>query len=489
MCGVIGVVAKENASQLAYYGLSMLQHRGQDAGGIMTFDEEGRFHREKGQGLLSETFTQDRMDRLIGPLAIGHVRYPTAGAANALDEAQPFYLNSPYGIAFAHNGNLVNTEELREDLYRNELRHCNTRSDSEVLHNLFSRLLRAQGGPTPTADKIGAALSQLAERVVGSYAVVAAIPHHGLIGFRDPWGIRPICYGKRVLEDGTSEYMIASESVALRALGFTVLGDIEPGQMVYITVDGQIHVQQFTPVREFSPCVFEYVYFARPDSVMNGVSVYEARCRMGHHLGKRFKQQLIDNEIDVIIPVPESSRPAALEMSHATGIDYREGFVKNRYVGRTFIMNQQKDRMSSVRRKLSVVDSEFRGKNVLLVDDSIVRGTTARQIVQMAREAMPNKIFFASAAPAVRHPNVYGIDMPSKEELVANNRTEDEVAEYLDVDGIFYPPLDDLRAAISECNPAIEQLDCSCFDGEYITGGVTTAYFDAVAGERNSQTA
>lgn len=467
MCGIIGVVGRSQVAGLLYDGLTVLQHRGQDAAGIMTYDE-GKLHLCKSNGLVRDVFGEREMSTLTGTCGIGHVRYPTAGG-DALEEAQPFYVNSPYGIALAHNGNLVNANQLKQELFLDDRRHINTDSDSEVLLNVLAHELQIQDKLRLEPDNLFKAVGAVHARCVGGYAAIAMIPGYGILGFRDPNGIRPVVFGSRETANGT-EYAIASESVALDVLGFDLIRDIAPGEAVFISLDGSLHSRQCAEARPHTPCIFEYVYFARPDSMIDDISVYKARLRMGEKLADRILRDRPDHDIDVVIPVPDTSRTAALPLSYMLGVKYREGFIKNRYIGRTFIMPGQSQRAKSVRRKLNVVDLEFRGKNVLLVDDSIVRGTTSRQIVQMARDSGANKVYFASAAPPVRFPNVYGIDMPSATELIAADRSIQEVQDNLGADWLIYQDLDDLVESCSEGNPAIEQFDTSCFSSQYVTG-------------------
>ncbi|MDX9873505.1 MAG: amidophosphoribosyltransferase [Spongiibacteraceae bacterium] len=482
MCGIVGIVGNEYVNQELYDALTVLQHRGQDAAGIVTC-HNGTFNQRKGNGLVRDVFHTRHMRDLHGTMGIGHVRYPTAGSSSpAL--AQPFYVNSPYGIALAHNGNLTNATELSRELFQSDLRHLNTESDSEVLLNVFAHELQTLGKLVPGPDDIFDAVRSVHRRCKGSYAVVAMIANYGLIGFRDPHGIRPIVYGKRETPAGT-EYMFASESVALDVLGFKLIGDVEPGQAIYIDMRGRLHSRQCADAPVLSPCIFEHVYFARPDSIMDGVSVYKARLRQGEKLAEKILQEQPDHDIDVIIPIPDSSRVAAQAMAQRLGVKFREGLVKNRYIGRTFIMPGQNQRKKSVRQKLNAIGLEFQGKNVMLVDDSIVRGTTCRQIIEMAREAGANKVYFASAAPPVRYPNVYGIDMPSVEELVAHNRTEAEVAQLIGADWLVYQNLDDLVASSAEGSPKIKMFDCAVFDGKYVTGDVDASYLQRIADERS----
>ncbi|MCG2634061.1 MAG: amidophosphoribosyltransferase [Gammaproteobacteria bacterium] len=475
MCGIIGVVGDNPVNQLIYDGLSLLQHRGQDAAGIMTCEGE-RLLLRKGKGLVADVFRERHMVRLKGEMGIGHVRYPTAGAPSNSAEAQPFYVNSPYGIALGHNGNLINSAELQQQLYETDLRHINTDSDSEVLLNVLAHELQQVGKLQLSAATIFAAVTQVHQRIRGAYAVVAMIAGQGILAFRDPHGIRPLVLGRRDGEQGGSEYMVASESVAVQALGFTLLRDVAPGEAVYIDKQRQLHAYQCVPAIQHSPCMFEFVYFARPDSIIDGISVYKSRLRMGAKLADKIHAMGLAEALDVVIPVPESSRPAAIELANSLGVKFREGFVKNRYIGRTFIMPGQSSRQKSVRRKLNAIDLEFKGKNVLLVDDSIVRGTTSGQIVQMAREAGARKVYFASAAPPVRYANVYGIDMPTPSELIAHGRSEAEIAEAIGADGVIYQDLEALVACGSEGNPALTEFDTSCFDGHYVTGGVDDDY-------------
>lgn len=482
MCGIIGIVGKSPVNQALYDGLTVLQHRGQDAAGIMTV-HHGRFYLRKDNGLVRDVFHTRHMTRLLGNVGIGHVRYPTAGCTTSA-ESQPFYVNSPFGISLVHNGNLINTEELKQDVFLEDLRHINTDSDSEVLLNVFAHELLRQGKLKIGPEEIFEAVANVHRRCRGAYAAIAMINNYGIVGFRDPHGIRPACLGQRETEDGL-EYCIASESVALDVLGFQLIRDIEPGEAIYIDMDGNVRTRQCAanPVR--SPCIFEYVYLARPDSIIDGVAVYKSRLRMGEKLADKILREWPDHDIDVVIPIPDTSRTSALEMAQRLHVTYREGFIKNRYIGRTFIMPGQKQRVKSVRQKLNPIELEFRGKNVLLVDDSIVRGTTSKQIVQMARDMGAKKVYLASAAPPVRYPNVYGIDMPAAEELVAFGRTEAQIAEYIGCDRLIYQDLDDLVAAVRQGNKSITQFDCSCFDGNYVTGGVSDVYLDRLRTRRS----
>ncbi len=482
MCGIVGIVGKANVNQALYDALTVLQHRGQDAAGIVTFEDE-RFFLRKDNGLVRDVFHTRHMLRLSGHVGIGHVRYPTAGSSSSA-EAQPFYVNSPYGITLAHNGNLTNTDELREDLFRTDLRHMNTTSDSEVLLNVFAHELQKVGKLTPSKDDIFAAVKATHKRVRGAYAAIAMITGYGIVGFRDPHGIRPLVFGKRETPEGV-EYMLASESVALSALGFDTIRDVQPGEAVYIETDGTLYTQQCADNAQLNPCIFEYVYFARPDSIMDCVSVYKARLRMGETLASKIRRLRPDHDIDVVMPIPDTSRTSAIQLALELGVKYREGFMKNRYIGRTFIMPGQSQRKKSVRQKLNPISLEFKDKNVMLVDDSIVRGTTCKEIVQMARDAGARKVYFASAAPAVRYPNVYGIDMPAASELIAHGRTEEEVQRLIGADWLVYQDLEDLIACAREGNPEVERFDCSVFDGHYVTGDIDETYLSRLESLRN----
>ena len=483
MCGLVGVVTKADVGVCLYDTLTVLQHRGQDAAGIMTSDN-GKLNLRKDNGLVKDVFRTRHMRRLTGQMGIGHVRYPTAGSSSpAL--AQPFYVNSPYGLSLAHNGNLTNTAELMRELYNDDLRHINTDSDSEVLLNIFAHELHVLGKVTPEPQDVFKAVAGVHKRCRGGYAAVIMIAGYGIVGIRDPNGIRPLVIGTRKSSDGTDEYMIASESVALDSQGFSLIRDVAPGEAVYIEVGGKLHSQVCAEPGEFTPCIFEHVYFARPDSLMDSISVYKARLRMGEKLADKVQRLRPDHDIDVAIPIPDTSRTSALELANRLGIKYREGFVKNRYIGRTFIMPGQSQRRKSVRQKLNAIELEFKGKNVLLVDDSIVRGTTCKQIIQMARDAGANKVYFASAAPPIRYPNVYGIDMPAASELIANGKTEEEVAELIGADWLVYQDLQDLIAASREGNPEITRYECSVFDGNYITGDVDEIYLRRLENTRN----
>ena len=490
MCGVIGVVGTSHVNQIIYDGLTVLQHRGQDAAGIMTC-EDGRLFLRKNNGLVRDVFHTRHMLRLKGNIGIGHVRYPTAGCSSTA-EAQPFYVNSPYGIALAHNGNLTNADELKHDIYREDLRHLNTDSDSEVLLNVFAHELHALGKLQIDANDVFKAVARVHERCRGGYAVVALITDFGVVGFRDPNGIRPLAFGCRQTDKGP-ECIIASESVAIDALGFQLIRDVEPGEAVFIDTSGELHTQQCARSPQLNPCIFEHVYFARPDSIIDGVSVYKARLRMGERLADKIKREWGDHDIDVVIPIPDTSRTSALQMANKLGVLYREGFIKNRYIGRTFIMPGQQQRKKSVRQKLNAIDLEFRGKNVMLVDDSIVRGTTSQQIIQMAREAGANKVYFASASPPVKFPNVYGIDMPSAHELIAHGRSDEDICREIGADRLIYQDLSDLEEAVRRGNKDIKTFDTSVFNGEYVTRDITQTYLeqlellrsDAAKEERN----
>jgi amidophosphoribosyltransferase len=482
MCGIAGIVGRSPVNQQLYDSLTVLQHRGQDAAGIMTADG-GELFVARGKGLVRDVFGQRDMESLRGNMGIAHVRYPTAGG-NSSSEVQPFYVNAPYGICLGHNGNLTNATELAAVLTREERRHLNTSSDSEVLLNVFASELQRVGTPRATPADIFAACNAVYRRCRGAYAVVAMIIGHGVLGFRDPHGIRPLILGQRRSSRGM-EYMLASESVALTMASFDVVRDVAPGEVVFIDELGRLHTNQCVQVARHTPCIFEYVYFARPDSIIDNISVYRARMRMGERLADKLKREHPDHDIDVVIPIPDTSRTCALQLAQKLGIKYREGFNKNRYIGRTFIMPGQEQRLKSVRRKLSAIDFEFRGKNVLLVDDSIVRGTTSAQIIELAREAGARKVYFASAAPPVRYPYVYGIDMPAASELVAAGRDVEEVARQIGADWLIYQDLEDLVSACRHDNAAITEFDTSCFSGTYVTGDVTPEYLERLERERS----
>ena len=482
MCGIIGIVGRDAVNQSLYDGLTVLQHRGQDAAGIATY-ESGRMYLRKQGGLVRDAFETRHMVNLRGNMGIGHVRYPTAGSSAPV-EAQPFYVNSPYGITLAHNGNLTNGETLKQDLFREDLRHINTDSDSELLLNVLAHELHRIGKLRIGPEDIFDAVAGVHARCRGAYAAVAMITGVGIVAFRDPFGIRPICFGRRETDAGV-EYAVASESVAIDALGFELVRDVHPGEAVFISADGELLSRQCAESASCSPCIFEYVYLARPDSIIDDISVYKARMRMGEQLARKVEREWHDTDIDVVIPIPDTSRTAAMELSHELGLKYREGFVKNRYIPRTFIMPGQALRRKSVRQKLNAIDLEFSGKNVLLVDDSIVRGTTSGQIVQMAREAGARKVYFASAAPPVKFPNVYGIDMPAREELIAHGRSYEEIRDLIGADGLLYQDIDALIASARHGNPGIEHFDTSCFTGEYVTGDISADYLDHLGAERS----
>ncbi len=473
MCGIVGIVGTSDVAARLYDGLTVLQHRGQDAAGIATANgTQLRVH--KGNGLVRDVFDARAMALLEGKVGIAHCRYPTAGSEGS-DEAQPFYVNSPYGIALAHNGNLINTDALRREVFEQDRRNINTQSDSEVLLNVFAHELDTQRALTPEAAF--GAVEGVNRRAKGGYAVVAVVLGLGLVAFRDPHGIRPLVLGRRTIDAGVEEYMVASESVALDILGFERLRDVRPGEAIVVTARGELHARQCAPPQEHTPCIFEYVYFARPDSMIDEISVHKARMRMGVTLGEKILRERPDHDIDVVIPIPDTSRDSALEIANLLNVKYREGFIKNRYVGRTFIMPGQGERAKSVKRKLNAIPLEFRNRVVLLVDDSIVRGTTSRQIVQMARDAGARKVYLASAAPPVRHPNIYGIDMPTPEELIAHGRSEDEIERMIGCDWLIYQDLPDLEAAVAGPKFVGRRFDSSCFSGEYVTG-VEPGYFE-----------
>ncbi|MGA7800529.1 MAG: amidophosphoribosyltransferase [Gammaproteobacteria bacterium] len=482
MCGIIGIVSHGPVNQALYDGLTVLQHRGQDAAGIMTC-EGGRLYLRKDNGLVRDVFHTRHMLRLLGSMGIGHVRYPTAGCESSA-EAQPFYVNSPYGISLAHNGNLTNAEDLKRDLFVEDLRHINTDSDSEILLNVFAHELQRQGKLRITEEDIFQAVANVHRRCRGAYAAVAMITGYGIVGFRDPCAIRPIVFGKRETPRGV-EYMVASESVALDVLGFDLVRDLEPGEAVVITADGQLFTRQCAERPVYSPCIFEHVYLSRPDSIIDDVFVYKARMRMGEKLAEKILRSRPDHDIDVVIPIPDTSRTSALQLANKLGVKYREGFIKNRYIGRTFIMPGQQQRKKSVRQKLNAIDLEFKGRNVLLVDDSIVRGTTSKQIIQMARDAGARRVYFASAAPPVRYPNVYGIDMPSSEELIAYGRTEEQVCQVIGADWLVFQDLADLEQAVRKGNTRLERFDTSVFTGQYVTGDVNEAYLNQLQRQRS----
>ena len=483
MCGIIGIVGTSPVGHRLYDGLTLLQHRGQDAAGIATCDEAGRLVLRKGAGLVRDVFRDEDMARLTGRIGIGHVRYPTAGSSGQ-SEAQPFYVNSPYGIVMGHNGNLTNSEALQKELFDTDLRHINTRSDSEVLLNVFAHELHVAGrshGLTP--EELFDTVRAVHRRCRGAYAVIGMVVGRGVFAFRDPLGIRPAVIGERVTDTGT-EYCVASESVALQGLGFTLVRDVAPGEAVYIDAAGTLHARQCADDPRLVPCIFEYVYLARPDSIIDKVSVYKARLRMGETLARKILRERPEHDIDVVIPIPDTSRTSALEVAFHLGVKYREGFIKNRYIGRTFIMPGQQLRAKSVRQKLSPIELEFANKNVLLVDDSIVRGTTSGQIVEMARDAGARKVYMASAAPPVRFPNVYGIDMPAAEELIAHGREVAEIEAMIGADWLVYQDMGDLEDAVRYAKEPIERFEGCCFTGEYVTGDIDEGYLEAVRARR-----
>lgn len=483
MCGIVGVVSKNPVNQLLYDALLLLQHRGQDAAGIAT-SHGSKFAMHKANGLVRDVFRTRNMRSLPGNVGIGQVRYPTAGSTSE-EEAQPFYVNAPFGIVLAHNGNLTNAAALKIELFKNDYRHLNTDSDSEVLLNILAHQIQeVVSGYSLDPASLFRAVSMLHRRVQGSYAVVAQVAGVGLLAFRDPFGIRPLCLGTAETDNGT-EYMLASESVALEGTGFKFERDVAPGEAIFIDLDGKMYSEQCATSPTLNPCAFEYVYLARPDSVIDGASVYLTRLKMGEYLADKFRKEFSAGDIDVVMPIPDSSRPSAMEMASALNLDYREGFIKNRYIGRTFMMPGQAIRKKSVRQKLNAIASEFKGKNVLLVDDSIVRGTTSREIVQMARESGARKVIFASAAPPVQFPNVYGIDMPTRGELIAYGRTTEEICREITADGLIYQDVVDMKRSISFVNPKLDSIEASCFDGHYITGDVTREYLDQLEFARN----
>ncbi|MCG8668756.1 MAG: amidophosphoribosyltransferase [Pseudomonadales bacterium] len=482
MCGIVGIVGHNNVNQALYDALTVLQHRGQDAAGIVTCENNKLFLR-KDNGMVRDVFRTRHMRRLVGNMGIGHVRYPTAGSSTSA-EAQPFYVNSPYGITLAHNGNLTNAAEIGDDLYRSDLRHINTNSDSEVLLNILAHELQVLKKLSPSEDDIFNAVSKLHDRCRGAYAVVAMITGYGIVAFRDPNGIRPLCFGERETENGV-EYMVASESVALQALGFQLVRDVAPGEAIFINSKGQLFTRQCSEKAHFSPCIFEHVYLARPDSIIDGISVYKARLRMGDKLAEKIRRVWADHDIDVVIPIPDTSRTSALQLATNLGVKFREGFIKNRYIGRTFIMPGQSERKKSVRQKLNAIELEFQGKNVLLVDDSIVRGTTCHQIIEMARDAGAKNVYFASAAPPVRYPNVYGIDMPAATELIAHDRTVEDIQKIIGADFLIYQDLEDLVETAKDGNPSIIEFDCSVFNGEYVTADINEDYLRRLEQNRN----
>ncbi|MEC9206180.1 MAG: amidophosphoribosyltransferase [Pseudomonadota bacterium] len=483
MCGIVAVYGKKQVVHDIYESLTVLQHRGQDASGILT-NYDGKIALRKSLGLVRDGFSHRHINRLKGNLGIGHVRYPTAGHAASSAEAQPFYVNSPYGIGLAHNGNLINSSTLKDNLFSEDLRHINTKSDSEILLNIFAHELQLHGKDDFTPDDVFYAVAGVHRRVKGAYSVVALIADRGIVAFRDPMGIRPLCFGERKV-DGFTETMIASESVALDSTGYKLVRDVKPGEAIFIDLNGKLHTRMCSDKTGHTPCIFEYVYFARPDTILDGISVYRSRMRMGQNLAKRIKKEWKNHDIDTVIPIPDTSRIAALELSTSLKVPFREGFIKNRYIGRTFIMPEQIQRIQSVKRKLNAITSEFEGKNVLLVDDSIVRGTTSKQIIEMAREAGAKKVYMASAAPPVKFPNVYGIDMPASNEFVAYEKSEKEISKFIGADKLFYQNLDDLISSVKGDNSSIQKFDASCFDGQYVTEDVTQDYLKELDNVRN----
>ena len=485
MCGIVGIVSHNPVNQLIYEALLLLQHRGQDAAGIAT-SQGSMFCMHKANGLVRDVFRTRNMRSLQGNSGVGQVRYPTAGSSSSEEEAQPFYVNAPFGIILAHNGNLTNSEQLKIEMFQNDRRHINTDSDSEVLLNVLAHEIQeATTGYSLDPSTLFKAVSALHKRVRGSYAVAAQIAGHGLLAFRDPFGIRPLCFGINETGKGP-EFMVASESVALEGSGFRFVRDVMPGEAIFVDNDGKLHNRQCAVNPSLNPCAFEFVYFARPDSVIDGASVYATRLKMGVYLAEKIRRQLSAGDIDVVMPIPDSSRPAAMELAFNLNLDYREGFIKNRYIGRTFLMPGQAIRKKSVRQKLNAIGSEFKGKSVLLVDDSIVRGTTSREIVQMARESGAKRVIFASAAPPVKYPNVYGIDMPTRNELIAYGRTDEEVSREITADALVYQDIDALKRSISDVNPALKNFEASCFDGNYITGDISRDYLDRLEFARNN---
>jgi len=483
MCGIVGTLAASPVNQLLYDALLLLQHRGQDAAGIVTMQGNKCFM-HKARGMVRDVFRTRNMRALPGNIGLGQVRYPTAGNAYSEEEAQPFYVNAPFGIVLVHNGNLTNAHALKDELFAIDRRHINTESDTEVLINVLAHELEQVARELPlTPQAVFAAVRAVQKRIKGSYAVIALIAGHGLLAFRDPFGIRPLCFGR----SANGDFMVASESVALEGTGHQLERDVAPGEALFVDMDGRLHSQQCNDAPLLSPCMFEFVYLARPDSVMDGISVYQARLNMGETLAQRVISTMPPSDIDVVIPIPESSRPSAMQLAHRIGKPYREGFVKNRYVGRTFIMPGQGTRKKSVRQKLNAIGLEFKNRNVLLVDDSIVRGTTSKEIVQMAREAGARKVYLASAAPPVRFPNVYGIDMPTQEELIAHGRSIEEIREYIGADALIYQDVDAMKRVVAALHPGLAGFEASCFDGHYVTGDVSLADFAAIREQRQSQ--
>jgi amidophosphoribosyltransferase len=486
MCGIVGVISSTPVNQLIYDALLLLQHRGQDAAGIVTMQGTKCFM-HKARGMVRDVFRTRNMRALPGHVGLGQVRYPTAGNAYSEEEAQPFYVNAPFGIVLVHNGNLTNAQALQRELFDIDRRHINTESDTEVLINVLAHEIEVAARDQPlTPEELFSAVAAVHRRVRGSYAVVALIAGHGLLAFRDPFGIRPLCFGESDSAAGRT-VLVASESVALEGTGHKLTRDVAPGEAIFVDLEGRIHARQCAEHPTLNPCMFEFVYLARPDSVMDGVSVYQARLNLGETLAQRLISTIPPNEIDVVIPIPESSRPSAMQLAQRIGKPYREGFVKNRYVGRTFIMPGQGMRKKSVRQKLNAIATEFKGRNVLLVDDSIVRGTTSKEIVQMAREAGARKVYLASAAPPVRFPNVYGIDMPTREELIAHGRSIEEIRQFIGADALIYQDVAAMKKVVAALNPKLDGFEASCFDGHYVTGDISAAEFDAMASQRAAQ--
>ncbi len=486
MCGIVGVISKEPVNQLIYDALLLLQHRGQDAAGIVTMQEH-RCYMHKARGMVRDVFRTRNMRSLPGTVGLGQVRYPTAGNAYSEEEAQPFYVNAPFGIVLVHNGNLINAAALKRELVAVDRRHINTESDTEVLINVLAHELQAAVNAVPlTPDAVFKAVGAVHKRLKGSYAVVALIAGHGLLAFRDPYGIRPLCFGEGEGPNGR-ELMVASESVAIEGTGHKVIRDVAPGEAIFIDLQGRLHARQCAEHPSLNPCMFEFVYLARPDSIMDGISVYQARLNLGETLAQRLVSTMPPSDIDVVVPIPESSRPSAMQLAQRLGKPYREGFVKNRYVGRTFIMPGQGVRARSVRQKLNAIGVEFKGRNVLLVDDSIVRGTTSKEIIQMARDAGARKVFMASAAPPVRFPNVYGIDMPTHSELIAHNRSVEEIRQFIGADALIYQDVAAMKKVVGALNPQIHGFEASCFDGVYVTGDVSDDDFASMAAQRLAQ--
>jgi amidophosphoribosyltransferase len=482
MCGLVGIVANHPVNQEIYDALTVLQHRGQDSSGIMT-DDNGVLCLRKSNGLVSDVFSQEDMATLRGNIGIGHVRYPTAGSLSST-EAQPFYVNTPFGISLAHNGNLVNTNELRDHLKKVDKRHLNTESDTEALLNLFAHEVQIQNLEEVTPQSIFDATQKVFNRCSGGYAVVAMILNHGLVAFRDPNAIRPLVIGVRESNEG-KEYMVASESVALDVVGFSLLRDVLPGEAIFIDTGGNFYSKQCVEPKSYTPCIFEFVYFARPDSIIDGMSVYKSRLKMGEYLAQSIIEKGLHHEVDVVIPIPDTSRTSALQVAHHLGVKYREGFIKNRYIGRTFIMPGQDKRKKSVRQKLNPIELELKDKNVLLIDDSIVRGTTSKRIIEMTRSVGAKKVFFASAAPPVKYPNVYGIDMPASSELIASGKSEEELADFIGADWLIYQTLDDLIEAVKFDETGVQAFDTSCFSGEYVTNDISQKYLKSLESKRS----